>query len=115
MLGVAIAAAGLLACQPQQQRLWEPTTQTVPGESLLIQPSRPQVTVGGSVQLTATPSNPTLQLELPIQWVSSSPDVATVGGSTGPSALVTGIAPGEAMISAVDAKGMGGYAYVRVL
>jgi uncharacterized protein YjdB len=56
-----------------------------------------------------------MHLELPIQWVSSNPDVATVGGSTGPSALVTGIAPGEAMISALDAKGVGGYVHVRVL
>jgi uncharacterized protein YjdB len=115
MLCVTVAAVSVLACQPRQYRPWEPTTQTIPGESLVIRPSRPQVVVGGSVQLSATPSNPTMQLEMPIQWTSSNPDVATVGGSTGPSALVTGIAPGEAMISALDARGIGGYVYVRVL
>jgi uncharacterized protein YjdB len=73
------------------------------------------VEVGGQIQLTATASNPTTQLEMPIQWSSSNPDVAVVGGATGPSAMVSGLAPGEAMISALDAKGIGGYVYVRVL
>jgi uncharacterized protein YjdB len=92
-------------------RITVPTPPPAPVASVTVSPSTGEITVGGTLQLTATPrdaaGNPLTGRT--ITWQSSAPAVATVDGS----GRVTAVAPGTATISAT-AEGKTGTAAVRV-
>ena len=79
--------------------------------TVAVTPSPTTVTVGATVSLTATPrdANSHPVAGRAITWASGSPGVATVNGS----GVVTGVAPGPAMITATS-DGIGGSASVTV-
>jgi uncharacterized protein YjdB len=87
------------------------TVNVVPVASVVVSPTAPNVTVGQTVQLTATPMSATGQ---PLTgrvttWSTSAGTVATVSSS----GLVTGVAAGSAVITATS-EGKSGSATVTV-
>ncbi len=112
-LGGTIAAALLLAaCGKEVVPVTAPQgPDPVPVASVTVSPATASVTVGQTVQLTATPrdaaGNPLSGRA--VAWVSSATRVATVSGS----GLVAGVAAGTATITA-SSEGQSGTAAVTV-
>ena len=73
----------------------EVTVKDIPATSVTVNHLAEPLYVGGTAQMTATvvPSN----TGTPLVWSSSNDDIATVNAETG---VVTGIAPGQAVITA---------------
>ncbi|HEY6156192.1 MAG TPA: Ig-like domain-containing protein [Gemmatimonadales bacterium] len=98
MLGAAAVSGALLAC------LTRGPTEAV---SLIVTPATVSVSVGDTVTLNAAPADsggaPAAAVALTVTWSSSDTAVATVT----PGGLVTGIAPGVAIITATSNGGSG--------
>jgi uncharacterized protein YjdB len=89
------------------------TVTVVPVASVTVAPPASSITVGGTVQLTATTKDAvgaTLAGRT-VTWTSANTSVATVGASSG---LVTGVAVGSATITATS-EGKNGTASVTVM
>ena len=102
VLAVAPGAVTISATETSTGRTASTTIVVVPRvATATITPANPSVFQGQGVQLTVTMfeagGNPLTGR--PVLWQSSSPDIATVGRSSG---LVTGVAPGSATVVAID-------------
>ncbi len=112
-VAMAVAAVGLvLSCTERPQLPVAPTQPSLarggPGvKSITVTPSAATVAVGATVQLTAAASPP--KSASSFAWSSSNTAVATVSAS----GLVTGVAPGTAVIRAA-AGGVTGSSTVTV-
>ncbi len=88
-----------------------PPPPPAPVASVVVTPAQNQVQVGGTAQLAAQPRDAAGNaLNRPVSWSSSANATATVNQS----GLVTGVAPGNATISATS-EGVPGTAAVEVL
>src|SRR5207245_1702370 len=87
------------------------TVSLVPVASVTVSPTAPNVYVGGTVQLTATPKDAAGNAlsGRAITWASSNPAVATASAG----GLVTGVAAGSATITATS-EGKSGSATTSV-
>jgi uncharacterized protein YjdB len=98
--GVAAGTATITATSEGQSGTAAVTVTTVPVAAVVVSPASAALTVGQTVQLTATPKdasgNP-LSGRV-VTWASGAPAVATVNGS----GLVSGVAAGTATITATS-------------
>jgi uncharacterized protein YjdB len=109
--GVAAGGATVtVACEGQSNAV-AITVTVVPVASVAVSPPAANVTVGQSVQLTATPKDASgnALTGRTVTWATSNAAVATVSGN----GLVTGAAPGTATITA-SSEGQNGTAAVTV-
>jgi len=109
--GLKAGAATISASEAGLTGSGQVTVQPIPVASVAVSPAAPSVSVGSTVQLTATPKD-SLGRTLTgraITWSSNKTTVATVNGS----GLVKGIAAGSATITAAS-EGRSGGATVTV-
>src|SRR5213594_2783041 len=93
---ILVLASAVLACTERSTGI---TVGSVPVASVTVAPSSAIITVGQTLQLTATPKNASGNpLTGVVTWVSSAPAVATVDAS----GLVTGVGAGPATITATS-------------
>ncbi len=92
---VLALAVGAAACGYRSNPT-QPATPEV--QSVALGPANPSLTVGQSVQLTATPydSHGQVVTGVSVTWASAAPAIARVDAN----GLVTGVAAGHAQISA---------------
>src|SRR3989442_1612835 len=97
---------------PNETRVWSPARSWALPPRVAITPPAPTVVVAGTVQLTATTkdANGSVLTGRVVTWASGTPAVATVS-ATG---LVTGVAQGQATITATS-EGQQGTAAVTVM
>src|SRR5439155_15837556 len=98
--GVAVGAVTITATSEGQSGTASVTVANVPVASVAISPSAPNMYVGSTVQLTATPKDASgnVLTGRTVTWTTSSGAVATVSAS----GLVTGVAVGAATITATS-------------
>src|SRR5207245_3983187 len=96
--GVAAGAVTITATSEGQSGMASVTVANVPVASVMVSPTAPNVYVGGTVQLTATPKDASGNLLSGriVTWTARSRALATVSAS----AVVTGVAVGAATITA---------------
>ncbi len=109
--GVAVGSATIRATSEGQTGTAAITVTSVPVASVTVSAASASVTVGGTVQLTATPKDATGNplTGRVVTWASSAPTVATVTGT----GLVSGLTAGLAAITATS-EGQSGSAGVTV-
>jgi len=109
--GVAAGTVTITATSEGQSGMASVAVANVPVASVTVSPTAPNVYVGGTVQLTATPKDASGNLLSGriVTWTTSSSAVATVSAS----GLVTGVAVGAATITATS-EGQSGTAAVTV-
>src|SRR2546426_1091078 len=110
--GVAAGSAMITATSEGKGGTATVTVKTVPVASVAVSPASASVTVGQTVQLTATPKDAggnALNGRV-VTWATSNGAIATVSAS----GVVTGAAAGSAMITATS-EGQGGTAAITVL
>src|SRR3989442_1032265 len=109
--GVAAGTATITATSEGQSGTASVTVANAPVASVTVSPTAPNMYVGGTVQLTATPKDAAGNVlsGRVITWTSSNAAIATVS-ATG---LVTGVAVGAATITATS-EGQSGTAAVTV-
>jgi len=109
--GVATGAATVTATSEGQSGAASVTVNNVPVASVAVNPTSASVTVGQTLQLTATPkdANGNPLSGRAVTWMSSATGVAIVNGS----GAVTGVAPSAATITATS-EGKSGTATITV-
>ena len=109
--GVAPGTATITATSEGKSGTATVTVTPVPVASVIVSPSQPNVTVGQTIQLAATPRSANDQplTGRPAAWSSGAPGVATVSAD----GRVTGLSPGTAIIFA-SVEGVVGTATVTV-
>src|SRR5947207_1489146 len=98
--GVTAGSATITATSEGRSSTAALTVTTVPVASVAISPATTSLTVGQTVQLTATPKDSaggTLTGRM-VTWTSGNPSVATISGS----GLVAGVTAGSATITATS-------------
>src|SRR5947207_1990748 len=98
--GVTAGSATITATSEGRSSTAALTVTTVPVASVAISPATTSLTVGQTVQLTATPKDSaggTLTGSM-VTWTSGNPSVATISGS----GLVAGVTAGSATITATS-------------
>ena len=109
--GVASGSATITATSEGKNGTASATVTPVPVASVSVSPGAPSVTVGQTVQLTATArdANNNVLTGRAVTWSSSNTGIATVSSS----GVVTGVAAGSATITATS-EGKSGTASVTV-
>src|SRR5437773_2354613 len=107
--GMAAGTATITATSEGKSGTARASVGNRPVASVTVSPAAPSVTVGGTVQLAATPldASGTPLSGRVVTWATSSAAVATVGSS----GLVTGMAAGTATITATS-EGQSGTAAI---
>lgn len=108
---VAGGGATITAAAEGIQGTMTVTVSAVPVASVTVSPLTVTLAVSGTEQLTATTRDAggNVLTRRTVGWASSTPSVATVGGT----GLVTAVAPGTAVIAALS-EGQGGFMTVTV-
>jgi uncharacterized protein YjdB len=98
--GVAVGVATITATSEGQSGTAAVTVSNVGVASLVVTPTAANISVGGTVQLSATPKDAagTVLTGRTVTWTTSTPAIATVSAA----GLVTGIAAGPATITATS-------------
>src|SRR3989442_540148 len=109
--GAAVGSATITATSEGRSASATITVANLPVASVLVSPTAPNMYVGGSVQLTATPkdANGNPLSGRAVSWTTSNSAVATVSAG----GLVTGLVVGSATITATS-EGQSGTAAVTV-
>jgi hypothetical protein len=109
--GVAAGPATITATSEGKSGTAAVTVSNVPVASVVVSPTAANVSVGGTVQLSATPTDAAgaVLTGRVVTWTSVNPAIATVSAA----GLVTGVAAGSATITATS-EGKSGTAAVNV-
>jgi uncharacterized protein YjdB len=109
--GVAAGPATITATSEGKSGTAAVTVSNVPVASVVVSPTAANVSVGGTVQLSATPTDAAgaVLTGRVVTWTSVNPAIATVSAA----GLVTGVAAGSATITATS-EGKSGTAAVTV-